>query len=138
MTRAKTVVSVYGSLAPSDVQRLKNLAELRKKAPAALVREAVEWYLDDHERLEKDKKESTLEQRLKKMEDRLAKLQIRGNIDIGMVFLLMFRHMDLKERSKVVQWAYSGSVQRLRKKLGEDALELVEKVKEDDSVGSEA
>jgi translation elongation factor EF-4 len=87
--------------------------------------------LTHHERLSSDQREGLLEKRLKKMENRLAALQARTAIDIGMVYHLIWRNMDKATRDDALAWAYNSTIARLKRKLpGKDA-EIKEMVMND-------
>jgi len=125
-------------LTADDRSQLDTLAKSNKKTRAQVAREAIRWYLDHQEKLTNDSRESMLEKRMKRMEDRLAALMARTAIDIGMVYHLMYRHMDNKSRDDVLSWAYDSAVKRLRKKLaGQDAA-IKELVKSNDPNDSKA
>ena len=134
----KQYLDLRVGLAEIDRTRLIEIANGKQRTRTEVAREAIRWYLDNYEQLANTGRDSLIEKRLKKLEDRLAKLQIKTAIDAGMIFLLMYRHMDLDERDKAVAWAYSGSIKRLRKKLTEPQTELTDLVKADDQVNSQA
>lgn len=138
MPIAKQTPPVQIRLMPADHLRFEALCRLKGKARTQLAREAICWFLDNHEQLTATTGGSDLERRLKKMEDRLAKIQVKTAIDAGMIYLLMYRNMDLNERDKAIAWAYQSSVKRLRKKLTDVQLELVEAAKVDDQVSKQA
>lgn len=110
---------------------LDALARTKNKTRAYVAREAIRWYLDHHDKLNADSRESMLEKRMKRMEGRLAAMLARSAIDIGMVFHLMYRHMDQTNRDAVIAWAYNSAVTRLRKKLAGQDSAIKELVKND-------
>jgi hypothetical protein len=63
---------------------------------------------------------------MRKMEERLAALQARTAIDVGMIYHLIYRNMDISKRDDAIAWAYNCSVDRLRKKLTGQAAEIKE------------
>lgn len=120
--RKPTLVSIYGSISPEDVQRLNGLAIAKGKAPSAVVREAVLLYLDGQETEVIDARESLVEKRLKKMEDRLASLVARTAIDAGMIFQILQANMNPETKADDLMWAHNLAVSRLKKKLSGNSL----------------
>ena len=138
MPNLKRTSPIAIRLKPQDQIRFDALCRLSGKRRTQLAREALVWFLDHHDDHALPTGGTELRRRLSKMEDRLAKLQVKTAIDAGMIYLLLYRNMDLDERDKAVAWAYQGSVKRLRKKLTEPQLELVEAAKGDDQVSQQA
>lgn len=133
------LTTVSTALSSEEVLKIRGLAQAKNQTISELFREGMQWYLANQDKLSTDSRETLLEKRMKKMEDRMAALMVRTAIDVGMVFNLMYRNMDPDKRADAVAWAYNGAVERLRKKLGGQAAELKDIVKEaDDTVGSKA
>jgi hypothetical protein len=64
------------------------------------------------------------------MEDRMAALQARTAIDVGMIYHLLYKNMDPKTRDADIAWAYNGAVARLKKKLEGQAADVKESMKD--------
>jgi hypothetical protein len=115
--------------------RFDSLCRAKGKKRSELAREAVGWYLDNQEKLIADSRETLLEKRMRKMEERLAALMARTAIDVGTIFSLMYRNIDQnksdKERDEMMAWAYNTAVKRLKKKLEGQAAEVREAIKTD-------
>jgi hypothetical protein len=138
MPKSKQTPPVQLRLIPADHLRFDAMCRLKGKTRTQLAREAINWFLNQPEGADATSGGTDLERRLKKMEDRLAKIQVKTAIDAGMIYLLMYRNMDLNERDKAIAWAYQSSVKRLRKKLTDQQLDLVEAAKGDDQVSKQA
>lgn len=119
-------------LHPQDQIRLDELCRLEGKKRPALVREAVTWYLDNKDRLAEDRMQSKMDRRLRRMEDRLAGLLAKANLDLGTVVQILFSKMGgtQQEKEAAFKKARGQAVRRLKTKLTEDA-ELEELYKKD-------
>ena len=126
MTNRLTTVST--SLVAEEAKRIKELAQAKKLSISELCREGMQWYLANHEKQAADSRETLLEKRMRKMEERMAALQARTAIDVGMVFHIMYRNMEHDKRDDVVAWAYNSAVARLKKKLEGQAAEVKEQM----------
>ncbi len=118
-TTTNRLTTVSTSLVPEEAKSL---------TVSELCREGMQWYLANHERQAADSRETLLEKRMRKMEERMAALQARTAIDVGMIYMIMYRNMDNGERDQVVAWAYNNSVARLKKKLEGQAAEIKEQM----------
>ena len=125
--------TVYGRLVRSDEARLQDAAKRKGIKPSAYVREALLAYLDAEDREAADERESKLEKRLKKMEDRLAGLMARAAIDTGMIFQIVQANMNPETKEEDLLWAHSLAVKRLKKKLAGQAAEIKELAKVEES-----
>ncbi len=140
MAKTTTVPQIEFRLLAEDHEKFGSLCRLKGKKRSELAREAVVWYLENQEHLMQEKRESFLEKRMKKMEDRLAGLQARTAIDVGMIYMLLYRNMDTSKRDDAIAWAYNSAVKRLKKKLEGEAADVkgLMQAKEDDKVSSQA
>ena len=121
--------TVYGRLVRSDESRLQDAARKKGVKPSAYVREAILAYLDAEDREAADERETLLEKRLKKMEDRLAALMARTAIDTGMIFQIMQANMNPETKDEDLLYAHSLAIKRLKKKLAGQAAEVKELAK---------
>jgi len=119
-------------LHPQDQIRLDELCRIEGKKRPELVREAVTWYLDNKDRLAEDRLQSKMDRRLRRMEDRLAGLLAKANLDLGTVVQILFSKMGgtQQEKEAAFKKARGQAVRRLKTKLTEDA-ELEELYKKD-------
>ncbi len=125
--------TVYGRLVRSDEIRLQDAAKKKGIKPSAFVREAILAYLDAGDLEVAEERESSLEKRLKKMEDRLAGLMARTAIDTGMIFQIVQANMNPETKDEDLLWAHSLAVKRLKKKLQGQAAEVKELAKADET-----
>lgn len=112
-------------LEAEDYRRFMGLAASKQMPMSQLARDAICFYLDHLDRGANDARESQLELRIKKMENRLAGLLARANIDIGVIMNLMYSRMNAQTREEEIHVAHSKSVQRLKRKI-----ETVENLKD--------
>lgn len=117
-------------LHPEDQTRLDELCRLEGKKRPQLVREAVTWYLEHKDRLAEDMRESKVEKRLKRMEDRLSGLLAKANLDLGTLVQIMYIRLPEEQRDATFKKARRQSVLRLKQKLQEET-ELQELYKKD-------
>jgi hypothetical protein len=105
---------------------------MEKKTRPEVTRDAMLWYLDNREKLAEDMRQSKLEKRIKHMEDRLASLLSKANLDLGTLVQIMFNKMGGTEAEKTEAFkkARRQSVKRLRTKL-QDESEMTELYKQD-------
>lgn len=122
---------IFIRLHPEDQARLDLKCKSEGRKRPEIIRKALTEYLDRIEKGETDQRESKLEKRLKKMEDRLAGLLARGNIDIGVILDIIYRNMPEDRRDELLKTAHKKSVTRLRRKLeleGEGLKEMYQSV----------
>lgn len=121
-----------------DQARLDEICSQEKKTRPEVTREAVLWYLDNRERLSEDLRQSKLEKRLRHLEDRLAGLLAKANLDLGTLVQIMFNRMGgtEAEKTEIFKKARRQSVKRLKQKL-QDETELAEVYQKDISGGSQ-
>jgi hypothetical protein len=72
MTKAPRAPRVDMRLSPADFVKFEQLRKIKSKRRTALAREAILWYLKNHERLEAQLKDSESASRLKKIADRIC------------------------------------------------------------------
>ena len=139
MATVKRTPTIEIKLNQADFVRLEQICMSKKKTKTDVVRAATSWYLDNLDKLENEERESPVEKRIRKMEERIAALQARIAIDIGMIYHLIYRNMDTETRDDIIAWAYNNSVNRLKKKLVGKSAEVKELMqKKDDQVSCQA
>jgi hypothetical protein len=116
-------------LASIDQARFDKICRLEGRKRPEIARRAIVFYLDAVERQETEARDSALERRLKRMEDRLAALLARGNIDIGVIMQLIYRNMNPATREEALKSAHKKAALRIRQKIEEaqDIQELYRK-----------
>ena len=128
MPKQRRVIPIYGSLPAADAVRLKARAVLVKGTEASLVREAVLFYLDHQEKEKENRKETMLEKRMQRMEDRLAAILAKTAIDVGVIYSLLWQNANYKTRDEQFIRARKHSIDRLRKKWNSEEMEIKEAV----------
>lgn len=135
----KRTPSVEIKLAATDWIQFDLACRLNGKSRTEMARYAIQSYLENQNNPAVEAKESALEQRLKKIEDRLAgimaksafennkrldaltnrlaKLNARTALDTGCTFMLIFRLLNKETREQVVKWAATSAYERLEQKL---------------------
>lgn len=108
---------VHLRLLPGEDERVARLAAAQKKSKGDIIRRAVVFYLEHLEAEELDRQESKLEARIRKMEDRLAGLLARGNIDIGVVLEIIYMNMPQEDKEEVLKKCQKRSALRLKRKI---------------------
>ena len=116
MTR-KQSPKIETRLTATDHKRFLQLAEERKLSMAELSREAVLFYLDNHQTSVEDKRETKVERRLKAIEDRYASLLVRIGLDTGTIMALLSSRIESAKRTEVMDSCYRISVRHFNKKL---------------------
>lgn len=132
MAKEKKFISIYGSVQAADAARVKARAQAAGKAPAIFVREAILFYLNYQDKEKESSRETLLERRMKRMEDRLASLQVKTAIDVGAIYSLLWQNSNYQSRDEQFIRARKHSVDRLRKKLKDDETDIKERVTRDD------
>lgn len=117
MTPLREGPRITTRLAPDDHSRFLRVLSVQQMTYSQLARDAICFYLDALEADAINRRDSKVEARIKKMEDRLAGLVARANIDIGVVINLMYARMNSQTREEEITVAHQKSAQRLRKKL---------------------
>lgn len=126
MTRRPTVST---KLSEADFVRFEQLCRLDGKTKTELLREAIRSYLKDRENEVVNERESNLELRMKKMEDRLAKLVVKVGLDVGTMHQLFWSRSDRETRAELFAECYMSAVRRMKKKLSEEEVEVAAKAK---------
>ena len=126
MPRTARTPVIFVRLMPADQAKVDAICKTEKKSRPEVVRRAVTDYLDRLAREQNDERETKLERRIKKMEDRIAGLLARANIDVGVILSIMRANMPAATRDDDLKKAHKTSVMRLRKKLETDGEGLIE------------
>ncbi len=136
MPKTATVPQIEFRLLPNDHIKFDDVCRVKGKKRSEVAREAIVWYLENQEKLSAEIRESALEKRIRKMEERMASLMARTAIDVGMVFHILYRNMDKEKREDIIAWAYNSAVARLKKKLEGQAAEVREQMQKLDDKDS--
>ncbi len=136
MPKTKQTPKIETRLSIESYRRFDELSRARGKTRTEVAREALLLFLDHEDKVREESRETLLEKRLRKMEERMASLQARIAIDVGVMYQLMYRNMDPKDRDDAMAWAYSTSVTRLKKRLEGQAAEIKEQMQKLDETDS--
>jgi predicted DNA-binding protein len=126
MPKTRQTPKIETRLAAENHLRFDELCRMRGKTRTEVAREALMLFLDYEDKVRVDSSETLLEKRIRKMEDRLAALQARTAIDVGMIYHLIFMNMNKQTRDEDIAWAYHKAVERLKKKLQSYTKEIEE------------
>lgn len=107
-------------LAPSDQLRFDHYAASLGKTKTELAREAVRYWMDHQDKQINDDRESKLEKRMRKMEDRLAAMIMRSTIDTGVVYHAIYYNFGNDAEKAFVSF-YNQAVKRLKSKRKDQA-----------------
>ena len=113
----------------NDHARFNEICKLEGKTQAALARQAILEMLNRQEQGMAAEIKDKLTERLKRMEDRLAALLARNNLDIGTVCQVLWLRADPEKREKLWEAARKHAARRSSKKLVDDDLEIKELMK---------
>ena len=94
-----------------------------------MAREAILWYMEYQAKRVQESRETKLEQRIRKMENRLAALISRGNIDTGVILEMIYANMPAVDKEAVLKRSHKRAAMRLKSKVAEveDIEELFKK-----------
>jgi len=115
-------------LSAHDHQRLLSLTKTKRKTRSELVREAVRWYLDNHEQTKPSKNESELSKNIKNMTDRICGMLARQGAQTGTLYELAWQnHVENKMQDRFV--AASNLIKgKMRKRLEDDEKAIAERM----------
>lgn len=131
MPEVKRDPEVRTRLRVSDMERFDRICKTEGKTNAEIGRAAILFYMEHYESNQLDRRESKLEARMKKMEDRLAAMIMRPTIDIGVLYQAIYYNYG-KEGPKAFSAFYNHAVKRLqsKRKDSEDKKQLMNLVDE--------
>jgi len=124
-------------LSIADHARFNEMCKLEGKTQTELARQAIVEMLDRQEKGTQAEIKDKLAERLKKMEDRMAALLARNNLDIGIVYQLMWLRSDPEKREALFAAARKHAAQRSSRALAEGDLEIKNAIKGNLQAGEE-
>jgi metal-responsive CopG/Arc/MetJ family transcriptional regulator len=116
--------SIIFRLVPEDFNRFDMVCRLDGKTRTDVVRDAVRFYLEARENNLLQERDAKLEKQIKKGFDRLAAMQARANIDIGVLYNFAWNNLPKEKRGDILSTAYKHSVTRLKQRLTQDEQEV--------------
>lgn len=116
-------------LVPDDLKRFDVLCTSSGRNRAQVAREAILWYMEQQDKIIQDSRESKVEARIRKMENRMAALISRGNIDTGVILEIIYSNMPVEDKEAVLKKCHKRAAMRLKGKIAEveDIEELFKK-----------
>lgn len=115
MPKVKRLPEVRTRLRGEDMARLDSVCRAQVKTQTEVVRQAILFYLDNYDQAEKDARESKLEARIRKMEDRLAAMIMRTTIDTGVIYQAINYNYGA-EAERAFPAFYNQAIKRLQAK----------------------
>ncbi len=113
-----------------DFRRVDDLAKLEGKTKSEVVREAVLWYLDHHDQLKNEPRDTAMAQAIDGMANRVCAMLARQGRQIGTVFELAYTNTSRTPEGKASFEAASTTAnQKMARAVQKDERELVEAMK---------
>lgn len=122
----KSRIETY--LSAEDHDRFMSLCRRRKATQASVLREAIRWYLDNHEQAMQSKNESELSKNIKNMTDRICGMLARQGAQTGTLYELAWQnHVENKMQERFI--AASNLIKgKMRKRLEDDEKSIAERM----------
>jgi hypothetical protein len=117
--------TVQTRLSNDDHQRFKDLAKVEGLSQADLARKALRWYMENHEQLKSEERDSELVKTIDKMTNRICGMLARQGAEIGTLYELTWQ--SCPEETFIA--ALNKTKERLRKRMTKDEQELASKFK---------
>jgi len=118
--RTSRTPTIETKLLAADNERFERLCRIDGKTKSEVIRDAVNFYLDARENNLLQDRDSKLEKAMKKGFERIAAMQARANIDIGVIYNMAWNNLPREFRTDIMKAAYNNSVSRLKQKLSKD------------------
>ncbi len=116
-------------LSDEDFHRLIDLAKEKQQTQSDLTRQAIKWYLANHDKLRNDSANSELSLTLQNMTNRICGMLARQGVQLGTLFELAWEnHADHGMQDKFVSAANTVK-NKMRVRLTEDERALAEKMR---------
>lgn len=141
MPKKRPDPKVETRLSPTDMNRLNSFAVTSKRSKAELAREAIRWYLDNHEKIGARTRDSELSQAIKYATDglikavnsgvdRICKMLARQGRAIGTLYELSWMSLpDDENARKAFEAAATRAKQRMAQHVEKDEREIAETMK---------
>lgn len=118
MPKYRRSPQVFTRLAQHDMERLREVALIRRVAVSSLLREAVLYYLDHYNRVKVDEFEGIFAQQVKAMKEELKTLMRKGFTDTYATYLFLSRIDD--NAREIMRECTNIAAKRLSKPLAEE------------------
>jgi len=141
MTTNKKFQAQTVALADADRLALSKLSEELKKTKGEVARDAIRWYVQNHETLRESERTDRLARVIFKCTDRIiavisnstnriCSLMVRNVIDTNILMMLMYRMLPENQKDAIFAKMYRMAVTRVTKKVKPEELNIVEMIKE--------
>ena len=117
--RRKQTSPIEVRLRPDDLAAFDQLCRVSNLKRPEVAREAILWYMEQQAKKVQDVRESKLELRIRKLENRMAALISRGNIDTGVILEIISANMPVADRDAVLKRSHKRAAMRLKRKVDE-------------------
>jgi len=116
-------------LAATDHDRFTSLCKQKHKSKSAIARDALRWYIENHEEAKAIKREDEITKSIKNLTDRICGMLARQGAQTGTLFELTWQnHVENKIEERFIA-ATNRVKQRMRKRLEEDERILADRMK---------
>ncbi|MBX9687378.1 MAG: hypothetical protein K2X27_11795 [Candidatus Obscuribacterales bacterium] len=113
-----------------DFRRVDDLAKLEGKTKSEVVREAVLWYLDHHDQLKNEPRETVIAQSINGMTNRICAMLARQGRQVGTMIELTYANMGKTAEGKAAfEAAATTAKQKMARAVDKDERDLVEAMK---------
>jgi len=116
--------TIATKLVAGDHVKFEQLCRMEGKTKTEIARKAILEYMERKEKGVTDERESKVEARLRKMEDRLAGILVKLGIGIFKMDHLFWMRTDKEVRRELFKECYVAGVRRMREKLSKQEEEL--------------
>ncbi len=117
--RRKQTPPIEVRLVPDDLARFDQICRVSNRKRPQVAREAILWYMEQQDKIIQDSRESKVEARIRKMENRMAALISRGNIDTGVLLEIIYSNMPVEDKEAVLKKCHKRAAMRLKGKIAE-------------------
>lgn len=127
--RKRNYQGVYIGLSQADTGRLDDLVKEKRLTKTEICREALRWYLDNHDELKDRPKETQIALSIKAMTDRICGMLARQGAAVGTLYELTWMGLSSEEAKQAFEAAANKAKQKMRGRLTEDERVVVEKMR---------
>lgn len=129
MPKTKRTPQVSTRLAPSVYADFDRLCRMEGKTKTEIARKAITWYVENHEQLLNEERDTVIEKRLRTMENRMAGLIVKLGFEMCSMNHLFWTRTDPEVRKELFSECYAAGVKRFNRKLTEDEEQVKERAK---------
>lgn len=118
------------NLTSTDRERLAQVAQLEGKQKGTILRQAVRWYLEHHEAIKNEKRDSVYASQLKDTANRLAAMLYRLSVATETLYEFQWSLLDDNSQS-LFEACNTKAKTKLRKRLVQEEREVIQKITEE-------